>query len=65
MTSSESAEPIPPEQDEGEPSAQEEAQRAADGLKDQIAAVRDRIREARDALAEHARREKEGRSFKR
>ena len=42
-----------------------EAQRAADGLKSQIAAVRRRIRDAQDVLREHARRDKEPKSFKR
>ncbi|MGA0606692.1 hypothetical protein ACO2Q0_11875 [Phenylobacterium sp. VNQ135] len=64
MSNSESVEPTPPEAGESHPSPHDEAQRAADGLKDQIAAVRDRIRQARDALTEHARRENEGRSFK-
>jgi len=65
MTSSDSPEPNIPEGGDGQDGAQDEAQRASDGLKDQIAAVRDRIRQARDALTEHARRENEGRSFKR
>lgn len=59
MTSSDSPNPEVPE-----PAASpDEAQRAADGLKDQIAAVRDRIRQAREALTEHANRET--RTFKR
>lgn len=41
-----------------------EAQRAADGLKAQIAAVRARINDARNTLHEHAQREREQRSFK-
>lgn len=64
MTSPKSPEPKGPETSD-DIAAQEEAQRAADGLKDQIAAVRDRIRQARETLTEQARREKEGRSFKR
>lgn len=55
MTSSDTPEPEAP--------SPEEAQRAADGLKDQIAAVRDRIRQARETLTEHASRET--RTFKR
>jgi hypothetical protein len=65
MSSSEIPEPGAPDDAEEQRSAQAEAQRAADGLKDQIAAVRDRIRQARDALTEHARRESEGRTFRR
>jgi hypothetical protein len=60
MTSSDSPEPETPHNAPGE-----EAQRAADGLKEQIAAVRDRVREARDALTEQARRSNETRTFKR
>ena len=56
MTSSDFLEPEAPD-----PS--DEAQRAADGLKDQIAAVRDWIRQARETLTEHAKRET--RTFKR
>lgn len=60
MTSSDSPEPeAPPE------APADEAQRAADGLKEQIAAVRHRVREARDALTEQARRSSETRTFKR
>jgi len=55
MTSSDSSQPETPPTDE--------AQQAADGLKDQIAAVRDRIRQARETLTEHAKRET--RTFKR
>ncbi len=44
--------------------AHDEAQRAADSLKDQIAAVRARIRDARKTLGEHVQRESEGRSFR-
>jgi hypothetical protein len=53
MTSSDSSQPETPT---------DEAQQAADGLKDQIAAVRDRIRQARETLTEHAKRE--SRTFK-
>lgn len=60
MTSSDSPDPMPQLD-----TASDEAQRAADGLKDQIAAVRDRIRKARETLTEHARRERETRTFKR
>lgn len=60
MSSSDSPEPeTPPE------APAEEAQRAADGLKEQIAAVRDRVREARETLTEQARRASETRTFKR
>jgi hypothetical protein len=45
--------------------AHSEAQRAADELKSQIAAVRRRIQDAKDTLQEHARREREPKSFKR
>jgi len=45
--------------------AQAEAQRAADGLKDQIAAVRARIRDARETLREHAERQQAPRGSKR
>ncbi|MCR5875233.1 hypothetical protein LRS10_14170 [Phenylobacterium sp. J426] len=70
MSSSELPEPRAPHASDDqtsadEVSAQAEAQRAADGLKDQIAAVRDRIRQARDALTEQARRENEARTFRR
>jgi hypothetical protein len=44
--------------------AQAEAQRAADGLKDQIAALRARIQDAKRTLKEHVRREREPRSFR-
>lgn len=47
-----------------EDAAHEEAQRAADSLKEQIAAVRARIREAKKTLREHAKREREPRTFK-
>jgi hypothetical protein len=40
-----------------------EAQRAADSVRDQIAAVRARIRDARDTLGGHNRRQNETRSF--
>lgn len=59
MTNSDSPEPETP------PEPADEAQRAAKGLKEQIAAVRDRVREARDALTEQARRSTETRTFKR
>jgi hypothetical protein len=41
-----------------------EAEKAAEGLKSQIDAVRRRIREAQETLREHARRERESKSFK-
>lgn len=59
MSSSDSHEPEAPPPE----SSPDAAQRAADGLKDQIAAVRDRIRQARETLTEHANRET--RTFKR
>ena len=62
MTNSDSPKPETPAPDAA---AHDEAQRAADGLKEQIAAVRDRIREARETLAEQARRTREPRTFKR
>lgn len=65
MSNSELPEHTAPEDGEEQGSAQAEAQRAADGLKDQIAAVRDRIRQAREALTEQAQREREIRTFKR
>lgn len=43
----------------------DEAQQAADSLKDQIAKVRARIRDARETLREHARRAPETKTFKR
>ena len=58
--SNEAAEPVA----DRAPDAHAEAQAAADGLKDQIAAVRARVRRARETLHEHARRH-EPRSFKR
>ena len=60
MTSSDSPEPETPHDVPGE-----EAQRAADGLKEQIAAVRDRVRQARETLAEQVRRSNQTRTFKR
>lgn len=45
--------------------AEAEAQRAADTLKDQIAAVRARIRDARRTLREHAQRQQEPRDSRR
>jgi hypothetical protein len=48
--------------DQGEP--QGEAQRAADTLKDQIAALRARVKDAQAALRGDQRRHKEPRSFK-
>jgi hypothetical protein len=44
--------------------AHDEAQQASDALKDQIAAVRARIRDARETLGQHLRRDHEGRTFK-
>jgi hypothetical protein len=43
---------------------QGEAQRAADSLRDQIAALRARVKDAQDALRGDQRRHKEPRSFK-
>jgi hypothetical protein len=40
---------------------QSEAQRAADGLRDQIAALRRRVREAQDTLRDHEQRRRERR----
>jgi uncharacterized protein involved in exopolysaccharide biosynthesis len=48
--------------DQGE--QQGEAQRAADALKDQIAALRARVKDAQAALRGDQRRHKEPRSFK-
>jgi hypothetical protein len=48
-----------------ETGAHDEAQRAADSLKEQIAAVRARIRDAHETLREHARRDEEPKTFKR
>lgn len=61
MTSSDSPEPATPQPD----ASSDEAERAAESLKAQIAAVRDRVRKARETLTEHARRERETRTFKR
>jgi hypothetical protein len=47
-----------------DPEAHSEAEQAAQGLKSQIAAVRRRIREAQETLREHARRERDTKSFK-
>jgi hypothetical protein len=41
-----------------------EADRAAEGLRDQIAALRQRVRDAQDTLRKHQRRADERRSFK-
>jgi hypothetical protein len=60
MSADEQETPLEPPADD-----HEEAQRAADGLKDQIAKVRARIRDARETLREHVRREREPKSFKR
>jgi hypothetical protein len=54
----------PHRQPEQEPAAaNEEAQRAADGLKSQIAALRDQVRKARADLLREAQRKAERRSF--
>ncbi|MFN3584308.1 hypothetical protein [Phenylobacterium sp.] len=50
--------------DKTDSEAEAEAQRAADGLKDQIAAVRARIRDARETLREHAERQQAPRGSK-
>jgi hypothetical protein len=55
----------PEKTDTGTSEAEAEAQRAADGLKDQIAAVRARIRDARRTLSEHAERQQAPRGSKR
>ena len=59
MASSDSETPEAPEPEE---SSHEEASRAAAGLKDQIAALRDRVRSAKAHLSA-GRRAKEPRSF--
>jgi hypothetical protein len=45
--------------------AHAEADRAAAGLRDQIAALRRRVKDAQDTLREHHRRATETRSFRR
>ncbi len=42
-----------------------EAQDAADGLKNQIAALRARVQDAHQTLSEHERRRREQRTFRR
>ena len=54
-----------PASEEDVSDAQAQAEHAADGLRGQIAAVRQKIRDAQDTLREHARRENEPKSFKR
>lgn len=45
--------------------AQAEGERASEGLRDQIAALRRQVKDAQDTLRDHQRRTDEGRSFKR
>lgn len=68
MDNSESDAPQPAQQDEAPEHG--EAQRAADGLKDQIAALRARVKDAQARLREgepreDERRDREPRSFRR
>lgn len=65
MTSSDSPNPAAAAPPDHAGVAQDEAQRAADGLKEQIAAVRDRIRKAREALTAQTLRDTDGQSDKR
>lgn len=59
-SSSDAEEPSPAEHAE----AEARADRAAEGLKDQIAALRARVKDARDTLEAHARAGRETRSFR-
>jgi hypothetical protein len=52
-----------PKSTDGDPEDQKEAQRAADGLKGQIAALRNQVRQAQAELREALRRKRETRSF--
>ena len=52
-----------PNQTDGDPEDQKEAQRAADGLKGQIAALRDQVRQAQADLRDRIQRKRETRSF--
>jgi hypothetical protein len=65
MDNSESEAPKGSPQDHPDHGEQQgEAQRAADGLKEQIAALRARVKDAQAALRGDQRRGKEPRSFK-
>ena len=61
----ERAERALPETEETADEAQAEANRASDGLRDQIAALRKQVRDAQDTLRDHERRRDENRTFKR
>jgi hypothetical protein len=54
-----------PAADETSRKAQAEAEAASDGLRGQIAALRQQVKEAQDTLRDQERRRDEGRSFKR